>query len=154
MSKEEQPTVNKRQAWDDYFMEITHKVAGRSTCLRRKVGCVLVQGKALRGTGYNGAPSGVDSCIDLGECLMRNGSCIRCIHAEMNLILQTDNREREAAILYTTDRPCWNCANAIANSGIIEVIYDNEYHSDKEIVDQLFASKDIIIRRHSLTQSS
>jgi dCMP deaminase len=84
---------------------------------------------------------------------MRNGSCIRSIHAEMNLILQTDNREREQATLYTTDRPCWNCANAIANSGIVEVVYDNEYHSDREIVDQLFTNKQIVIRQHCLLEN-
>ena len=57
-----------RPGWDEYFMEITHLVAKRSTCLRRQVGAVLVKDKNILATGYNGAPSGVAHCLDVG-CL-------------------------------------------------------------------------------------
>ena len=57
-----------RPTWDEYFMEITHLVAKRSTCLRRQVGAVIVKDKNILATGYNGAPSGVAHCLDVG-CL-------------------------------------------------------------------------------------
>jgi dCMP deaminase len=57
-----------RPSWDDYFMEIARVVATRSTCLRRKVGAVLVLEKRLLATGYNGTPSGLAHCREAG-CL-------------------------------------------------------------------------------------
>ena len=84
-----------RPSWDEYFMEITHLVARRSTCLRRQVGAVLVKDKNILATGYNGAPSGVAHCLDVG-CLReklgipsgeRHELC-RGLHAEQNAIIQ------------------------------------------------------------------
>ena len=57
-----------RPSFDEYFMEIAHVVAKRSTCLRRKVGAVIVKDKHILTTGYNGAPSGMPHCLDIG-CL-------------------------------------------------------------------------------------
>jgi dCMP deaminase len=53
-----------RLSWDDYFMEITHLVAKRSTCLRRHVGAVIVRDKRILATGYNGAPRGLPHCAE------------------------------------------------------------------------------------------
>src|SRR5690242_6849402 len=84
-----------RPSWDEYFMEITHLVAKRSTCLRRQVGAVLVKDKNILATGYNGAPSGVAHCLEVG-CLReklaipsgeRHELC-RGLHAEQNAIIQ------------------------------------------------------------------
>ena len=84
-----------RPSWDEYFMEITHLVAKRSTCLRRQVGAVIVKDKNILATGYNGAPSGVSHCLDVG-CLReklvipsgeRHELC-RGLHAEQNAIVQ------------------------------------------------------------------
>ena len=57
-----------RPSWEEYFMDITRLVAKRSTCLRRQVGAVLVMDKRLLATGYNGAPSGLAHCLEVG-CL-------------------------------------------------------------------------------------
>jgi len=57
-----------RPTWDEYFMEITELVSRRSTCLRRKVGAVIVRDKRILTTGYNGAPSGLSHCLEIG-CL-------------------------------------------------------------------------------------
>ena len=84
-----------RPSWKDYFMDITNLVAKRSTCLRRSVGAILVKNKRILATGYNGAPSGVPHCLDIG-CLrvkmeiasgQRHELC-RGIHAEQNAIIQ------------------------------------------------------------------
>ena len=58
----------KRPSWDEYFMRVAFLVSERSTCLRRKVGAVLVKDKRILATGYNGAPSGIAHCADIG-CL-------------------------------------------------------------------------------------
>ncbi|GAF81148.1 unnamed protein product, partial [marine sediment metagenome] len=55
-----------RPTWDEYFVEITELVSKRSTCLRRKVGAVIVQDKRILTTGYNGAPRGLPHCLEIG----------------------------------------------------------------------------------------
>lgn len=136
---------DKRKDWDTYFMDIAYMVSTRSRCSRRHVGAVLVQGKKLLGTAYNGAPSGVPDCSEAGcmiveeyEVLMVNGQeqmakkqrCIRTIHAEQNLLLFTDRIDREGSSVYVTDQPCWTCANMLANSGIVEIVYHRPYPKD------------------------
>ena len=64
-----------RVAWPDYFMNIAHLVAERSTCLRRRVGAVAVKDKRILATGYNGAPSKVAHCPDIG-CLREQLACL------------------------------------------------------------------------------
>ena len=137
-----------RISWDEYFMSIAQIVALRSSCSRKKVGAVLVKGKKILGTGYNGAPADIDNCLEIG-CLMRNSGCVRAIHAEINVILQTDNQDRQGATLYTTTRPCWSCANTIANSGITEVVYAEDYRIDFDIVIRLFEEKNIKLRQYN-----
>jgi dCMP deaminase len=135
-----------RQGWDDYFMTLAFMAASRGTCPRRQVGAVLVQNKCVRGTGYNGSPAGTDSCLEDG-CLMRDGSCVRTIHAEANLMLQTDATERTEAAVYCTDRPCFSCANLLANAGIREIVYCRGYHRDEDLVLSLMEKKNIIFRQ-------
>ncbi|HOP71584.1 MAG TPA: deaminase, partial [Bacillota bacterium] len=83
-----------RPAWDEYFMEVAQVVSRRSTCLRRNVGAVIVKDKRILATGYNGAPSGLPHCIEVG-CLreqlgvpsgQRHEMC-RGLHAEQNAII-------------------------------------------------------------------
>src|SRR5690606_12928367 len=97
-----------RKDWDTYFMDIAHMVATRSQCPRRHVGAVLVQGKKLLGTAYNGAPMGMPDCSEEGcmlveelevkllegtETMVKKQRCIRTIHAEQNLLLFTDRED-------------------------------------------------------------
>lgn len=143
-------------------MDIAFMASTRSRCGRRKVGAVLVQGKKLLGTAYNGAPSGVPDCEEAGCMLieeydmkvMDNGEqqvvkkqrCVRTIHAEQNLLLFTDRKDREGSTVYVTDQPCWTCANMLANSGITEVVYSREYVKDQDKVVRLMEQKGIKFR--------
>lgn len=151
-----------RKDWDTYFMDIAYMVSTRSRCPRRHVGAVLVQGKKLLGTAYNGAPMGVHDCLEAGcmiaeeievkvvdgaEQVVRKQRCIRTIHAEQNLLLFTDRANREGATVYVTDQPCWTCANMLANSGVEEVVYHRSYPKDSEKVYELMEQKGIRFRQ-------
>ncbi|GBF73734.1 cell division protein DedD [Paenibacillus sp. 598K] len=150
-----------RKDWDTYFMDIAYMVATRSRCPRRHVGAVLVQGKKLLGTAYNGAPMGVPDCsedgcmiveelemklVDGREEMVRKQRCIRTIHAEQNLLLFTDRIDREGSTVYVTDQPCWTCANMLANSGIREIVYHRAYPKDSEKVLRLMELKGLVFR--------
>jgi dCMP deaminase len=125
-----------RPDWDEYFMAIVQLVSRRSTCLRRSVGAVLVRDRRLLATGYNGAPSGLRHCLDIG-CL-REGMKIpsgerhelcRGLHAEQNAIIQAalHGVSVNGATLYCTNHPCIICAKMIINAGIRRVYFQNGY---------------------------
>ncbi len=76
-----------RESWDQYFMKLATNVAERSTCERATVGALLVVDHRIIATGYNGSITG-DAHCDVAGHLMRDGHCIRTLHAEMNAILQ------------------------------------------------------------------
>ncbi len=134
-----------RPPWDKYFMDIATLVASRSTCLRRNVGTCVVKDRRILTTGYNGAPTGIAHCEDVG-CLReklkvpsgeRHELC-RGLHAEQNAIIQAAKTgiSLEGAIMYVTNHPCFICAKMIINSGIKKVVYKEGY-SDKEAEDFL-----------------
>lgn len=125
-----------RPSWDEYFMEITHLVAKRSTCLRRRVGAVIVKDKNILATGYNGAPSGVSHCLDVG-CLReklnipsgeRHELC-RGLHAEQNAIIQAAKHGTtiDGSTLYCTTLPCIICSKMVINAGIKRIVYEVGY---------------------------
>ncbi|NBD22903.1 deoxycytidylate deaminase [Paenibacillus glycinis] len=155
---------NARKDWDTYFMDIAYMVSTRSRCPRRHVGTVLVQGKKLLGTAYNGAPMGVADCSEDGcmiveeyelqvedgeERMIKKQRCIRTIHAEQNLLLFTDRIDREGSTVYVTDQPCWTCANMLANSGVKEIAYHRAYSKDSDKVIALMRVKGIVFRHLS-----
>lgn len=117
-------------------MDITHLVAKRSTCIRRQVGAILVKDKRILSTGYNGAPSGVDHCLDVG-CLReqrnipsgeRHELC-RGSHAEQNAIVQAaaHGTSIKDAVLFCTNLPCSICIKMIINAGIKGIFYEEGY---------------------------
>jgi dCMP deaminase len=125
-----------RPSWEEYFMDITHLVAKRSTCLRRQVGALLVKDKKILATGYNGAPSRLEHCLDIG-CLRqrqripsgeRHELC-RGLHAEQNAIIQAAYHgvEIRGATLYCTNHPCIICSKMIINAGIQRIVYQEGY---------------------------
>lgn len=125
-----------RPSWDEYFSQITKQVATRSTCLRRHVGAVIVKGKRILSTGYNGAPSGLPHCSDTG-CLreqlgipsgQRQEIC-RGLHAEQNAIIQAALHGVAIAgsDIYVTHQPCITCAKMIINAGIRRVVCLSTY---------------------------
>ena len=117
-----------RPTWDDYFMRITFQVAKRSTCPRAAVGAVIVRDKRILTTGYNGAPSGLPHCTEVG-CLMVNGHCVRTLHAEQNAIIQgaLHGVNVSDSTIYVTHQPCLVCAKMIINAGIERVVYAGNY---------------------------
>ena len=125
-----------RPSWPDYFMDIARLVARRSTCLRRQVGAVVVKDKHILATGYNGTPSGITHCAEVG-CLRqqlgvpsgeRHELC-RGLHAEQNAIIQAAKHgvNIAGATLYCTNSPCVICSKMIINAGVCRIIYLEGY---------------------------
>ena len=134
--KEKKKFHSRRPTWEEYFMDITHLVAKRSTCLRRQVGAVLVKDKKILATGYNGAPSRLEHCLDIGCLRQRRGipsgervELCRGLHAEQNAIIQAAYHGVgiRGAILYSTTHPCIICSKMIINAGIEKVVYEEGY---------------------------
>jgi dCMP deaminase len=149
-----EPDPNSRPSWEEYFFQIAQQVASRSTCVRRKVGAVLVKDKRILSTGYNGAPRGISHCIDVG-CLReelnipsgeRHELC-RALHAEQNAIAQAalHGVKIEGSTLYCTHQPCALCAKMIINAGITEVYFHEGYPD--ELATGFFAEAGIKLHR-------
>jgi dCMP deaminase len=128
--------LHKRPSWDEYFLELAKLVSKRATCLRRSVGAVLVKDKKILATGYNGAPSGLEHCADIG-CLRerlkipsgeRHELC-RGLHAEQNVLLQAAlyGISTKGSSLYITNQPCIICAKMMINAGIREIVISFGY---------------------------
>ena len=129
-------TKDSRPTWDEYFLDIANLVSKRSTCLRRRVGAVLVKDKRILATGYNGAPSRITHCSVTG-CLReklkipsgeRHELC-RGLHGEQNAFLQAalHGTSLKGASLYCTTQPCIICAKMIINAGIKEIVIKGDY---------------------------
>ncbi len=129
--------MNDRPSWNDYFMEIAELVAKRSTCLRRSVGAIVVKDKRILTTGYNGPPSGLAHCDELGGCLRdkleipsgERQELSRAVHAEQNAIIQAAKFgiSIDEGTLYITNYPCFICAKMLINAGIKRIIYKEGY---------------------------
>jgi len=123
----------KRMGRDEYLMNIASVISLRGTCPRAKVGAVLTREGRIISTGYNGSPSGTLHCEEEGftaGCILdKRGKCIRTVHAELNCICFAAKHgiRTEGTTLYVTYSPCLECAKAIINAGIKEVLYLKEY---------------------------
>jgi dCMP deaminase len=117
-------------------MSIAELAATRSTCLRRQVGSVIVKDKKILATGYNGAPTGLKHCLEIG-CLReklgipsgeRHELC-RATHAEQNAIVQAAllGVSIKDGILYSTTQPCILCTKLIINAGIRKIVIKDSY---------------------------
>ena len=126
-----------RPSWHQYFMTITREVAERSTCLRAKVGAVIVRDRSILATGYNGSPAGLPHCTEVG-CLIYESrtpdgaleqNCYRTIHAEINAISQAarNGAAIRDADIYVTHTPCIHCLKVLINTGVRNVYYAKEY---------------------------
>ena len=128
--------------WDKRFMDLTKTIAKWSSCYKenRSVGAIIVRNKRILTTGYNGAPAGVKSCKEKGECMRlklgipsgtRHELCY-AIHAEQNAIIQAAKTgiSIEGATMYCTHQPCVICSKIIVNAGISKVIFQNPYPDD------------------------
>ena len=132
-----------RPTSDEYFLKIASVVAERSTCRRHHVGAVAVRNKHILATGYNGAPSGLKDCLELG-CLRdemnipsgtRHEIC-RGIHAEQNVIIQASLHgvSLEGSTIYATHTPCVLCAKMLVNAKIKRYVSYSKY-DDNSFID-------------------
>ncbi len=125
-----------RMSKDTYFMNIANAVSLRATCLRHKVGCVIVDTENhIISTGYNGAPADLPHCLDVG-CIrdkkhIPSGTqqeYCRGVHAEQNALIQAEDRTKlRGATLYCTHRPCVMCTKMILTAGIRRIVHGGHY---------------------------
>lgn len=137
-----------RPSWDQYFLELTEKVATRATCDRGRAGSIIVRDKRVLATGYVGSPSGLPHCDDVGHMMKRvtdedqntRQHCVRTIHAEQNAICQAARYGIgiEGASLYCKMEPCRVCAMLIISVGISRVVCQKRYHAGAD-TRELFA---------------
>lgn len=139
----------------NYYLNIAKSVAERSTCLRKKAGCVIVNNDEIISTGYNGAPRGRSNCIDLGYCTkkklfpdIRHGGYDACrsVHAEQNAIISASRKEMMGATLYLVlfrpetgeydegSNSCQMCRKLIINAGIEKVVVRGKNDSEYQII--------------------
>ena len=145
--------------WDERFMEMAETIAKWSSCFKenRHVGAICVKDKRILTTGYNGAPQGIKSCAEKGECLrivknIASGTmqevCF-AVHAEQNAIIQAAKLgvSLEGSIMYVTHQPCILCTRMIINSGIKKVIYKEGYPDDFAL--ELFKQSGVELVKYS-----
>jgi dCMP deaminase len=132
-----------RPDWDEYFINIAKAVSTRATCLRRKYGAVITKDNIIVSTGYNGAPSGMKDCLDVGKCSRKElqiphgerYELCHSVHAEANAIIRASVDELQGATIYISGsaaersecdaEPCMMCKRMILNAGIAKVVYSD-----------------------------
>lgn len=141
--------------WDIRFIELSKSIANWSSCYQdnRKVGAIIVKNKRILTTGYNGAPAGLQSCVERGECLRRKldipsgtrHELCYAIHAEQNAIIQAAKLgvSIDGATLYCTHQPCVICAKMIINAGISRVVYAEGYPDEFSL--QIFNEANVLL---------
>ena len=144
--------------WDERFMQLAETVASWSSCFQenRHVGAVVVKDKRILTTGYNGAPAGIKSCAERGECLRRKNNIpsgtmqeiCYAVHAEQNAIVQAARLgvNVNGATLYCTHQPCVICAKIIINAGIKRVVYKHGYPDEFSLA--LFSDANVVVEKY------
>jgi dCMP deaminase len=121
---------------DEYFLKIACVVAERSTCQRHHIGAVAVGDRHILATGYNGAPSGLQDCFELGcirdELNIPSGENLefcRAVHAEQNIIIQAavHGISIKGSTIYCTHTPCFLCAKMLINAQISRFVTFKNY---------------------------
>ena len=123
--------------WHERYLRIAKEIGTWTSCLRRQDGCVITVNRRIVATGYNGAPSGVKNCRELGYCLREsaksgeNLDTCAAVHAEMNAITQAAKMgiSVNGGNIYLTTYPCATCMKLIINAGIKKVFYIDSYPS-------------------------
>lgn len=126
-----------RPSWDEYFIKIAELTSGRSNCIKRKVGCIIVKDNRILSLGYNGTPKGTLNCYE-GGCERCNSTsnpgdnldlCM-CLHAEENAILYISQNNLINSTLYVTLLPCISCVKKIIQCGINRVVFIDYYREE------------------------
>jgi dCMP deaminase len=146
---------------DTYFMRMAELAATRSTCLRRRVGAVVVKEKRVLTTGYNGAPKGLKHCAEVGCVRLQNHiesgtrhELCRGVHAEQNAVIQAAyfGVSIKDSTIYTTNFPCVMCAKILVNAGIREIVYKEDYID--ELSRKVLDESGVLVRRYDPGPSS
>lgn len=138
-------------SWDEYFMGVALLAARRSKDPNTQVGaCIVSEDNIILSTGYNGFPAG---CSDDEYPWEREGEATKypfVVHAELNAILNAGGRSLRGARIYVDLFPCNECAKAIIQSGIVEVIYLSDKYADTDATrasKRMLASAGVTLRR-------
>ncbi|MBQ6820624.1 MAG: dCMP deaminase family protein [Clostridium sp.] len=124
-------------SWDEYFMGVAILAGMRSKDPNTQVGaCIVDHDNKILSQGYNGLPKG---CSDDEFPWDREGSTLNTkypyvVHAELNAILNCRDRNLVGAKIYVALFPCNECAKAIIQCGIKEVVYLSDKYSNTDIV--------------------
>jgi len=129
----------RRLTRDEYFLAISNIVATRATCDRMWAGCLLVLNREIVATGYNGAPSGLPECDEIGHLMVPGEDgrdhCKRTVHAEQNALYQARKNygNLRGATAYINVTPCENCLTELLKSGVRRVICGSVYRNAERI---------------------
>ena len=117
--------------WDEYFLGVAMLAARRSKDPNTQVGaCIVSPDNIIISTGYNGLPNG---CSDDEYPWAREGEQTKypyVVHAELNAILNANGRDLRGSRLYVALFPCNECAKAIIQSGVKEVLYLSDKYAN------------------------
>ena len=149
------PEKETRISKDRYFMEIAEIVSKRSTCIKRKVGAVLVQENHIVSTGYNGSPSGIPHC-NKERCVrqeLKSGEhpeLCRGVHSEENCIIQAALHGTSISgdtTLYCTTFPCMSCLKLLVNAKVNRIVYKEGYYMENQVKQELVKESGIKIEQ-------
>eukprot|EP00347_Sterkiella_histriomuscorum_P003297 403364826 len=123
-----------RPLWDTYFLRMCEIIASRSNCMKRSVGCVIVNDHRIVSTGYNGTPFGMENCSEGGceRCNTMTPSgvgleeCL-CIHAEQNAVIEAGRAKCIGGTIYVNLSPCLTCSKSIIQAGIKRIVFNRKY---------------------------
>lgn len=123
-----------RESWDSYFLRVAEVIASRSSCIKRRVGAVLVRDKHILSTGMNGPPKGAPhpteaTCVRINIPSGQQPETVCCVHAEINAIALGAYHGvcTKDSTLYVTTQPCAGCARVLINAGIVRVVFAEGY---------------------------
>ena len=120
--------------WDKRFMEVADLISTWASCYQseRKIGAVIVKNKRILTTGYNGAPAGIRTCVERGECMRKRQGIASGTRHELCYAIHAEKLgvSIQDATLYCTHQPCVICAKMIVNAGISRVVYREGYPDD------------------------
>ena len=141
---------------DQKYLQLTASWAEMSKAIRRKVGCIIVKGAQIISDGFNGTPSGFDNNCE--DNTYKNGLPVlvtkpEVLHAESNALMKLarSTNSSEGAVMYLTCAPCSNCAKLIIQSGILRVVYTDNYNNLNGVI--LLKKANIIVEQMHLKLS-
>ena len=121
-------------SWDEYFMGIAMLAAKRSKDPSTQVGaCIVSTDNIIISTGYNGMPKGWSDDEFPWEREGEENKYPYVVHAELNAILNANGRDLRDSRLYVALFPCNECAKAIIQSGVKEVVYLSDKYADTPV---------------------